>query len=134
VAVTPTAAAARGTLSVGAPFVRDAEPFGLPAYQGALDLSFVATEVTRRLDGLAQCYERRLAVDPALAGTVVIHWTIEETGQVTEACITEDTVGDRAIVACVNQLVREGAFPAPRGGAISVSLPFRFAPRAATRT
>jgi beta-lactamase regulating signal transducer with metallopeptidase domain len=136
-----TAPASRGTLSVGAPFVRD--PLGPPyvresfrpsASQGALDLSLVATEVKRRLGDLEQCYERRLAVKPALAGTVVIHWVIDETGMVPDACITKDTVGDPEVSACVNKLVLEGgSFPAPSGGSVDVSLPFVFTPREADK-
>ncbi|NVB84010.1 MAG: M56 family metallopeptidase, partial [Kofleriaceae bacterium] len=123
----PRTAAVHGTLSIGAPFVRDPYPYGAPVSHGAVDLSLVATAVKARLGELEQCYERRLAIDPTLAGTVVIHWTIDETGRVPEACITEDTVGDPSISDCVNKLVREGLFPAPRGGAVDVSFPFVFA-------
>jgi hypothetical protein len=139
--VTPTVAhggepapapASLGTLSVGGPFVRGSDPFRSPEIRGALDLSLVATEVKRHLGNLEQCYERRLAVEPALSGTVIIHWTIAATGKVTDACITEDTVGDREIIACVNKLVLEGGpFPAPRGGSVDVSLPFVFTARSA---
>jgi beta-lactamase regulating signal transducer with metallopeptidase domain len=125
------APAALGTLSVGAPFVRDWDMLRLPASQGALDLSLVATEVKRGLGDLEQCYERRLAVRPALSGTVVIHWVIAETGKVTDACITQDTVGDDEVTACVNKLVQEGHFPAPRGGSVDVSFPFVFTARPA---
>jgi hypothetical protein len=58
----------------------------------------------------------------------VIHWVIEESGHVADACITKDTVGDRELADCVNALVLEtGAFPAPRGGSVDVSVPFVFA-------
>jgi beta-lactamase regulating signal transducer with metallopeptidase domain len=125
-----------GTLSVGAPFMR--EPVGMMyrdpvAFRspGSIDLSLVATEVNHRLGSLEACYERRLAVKPALAGTVVIHWVIDATGEVPEACITEDTVRDNEITDCVNKLVQTGRFPAPKGGSVDVSLPFVFTARAA---
>jgi hypothetical protein len=63
-----------------------------------------------------------------LAGTVVVHWVIAENGNVVDACITQDTVGDHEIVACVNQLVLGRRFPAPRGGTADVSFPFVFSP------
>ena len=134
----PSSTAALGSLSVGTPFFR--EPVGVPFVQdmssrGSLDLSLVTTEVKRRLGGLEQCYERRLGVEPKLAGTVVIHWNIAETGEVREACITEDTVGDQDIIACVNKLVLEGGpFPKPRGGSVDVSMPFVFTARPAVAT
>lgn len=105
--------------------------FRPPARRGTLELSLVAAEVKRRLGALAECYERRLAASPALSGTVDIHWTIDETGKVPEACVTTDTVGDRELIACVNRLVQDGRFPAPRGGPVDVSFPFVFTPRTA---
>lgn len=136
--VASNAPASLGTLSIGAPFVRDQEAVTPPyiqhraARQGSLDLSLIATEVKRRLGDLEHCYERRLAVKPALSGTVEIHWYIDETGKVPEACITKDTVGDPEVTACVNKLILDGGrFPAPTGGSVDVSLPFVFTARAA---
>lgn len=124
----------RGTLAVGAPFIRTPDMVRPPMVpppaspHGAIDLTLVAAEVNRRVGDLAACYERRLVDVPKLAGTVVIHWVIDEAGQVPEACITDDTVGDPAVTACVNQLVARGGFPAPQGGAVDVSFPFVFTP------
>ena len=126
-----SAPASLGALSVGAPLVHAWDMVHPPATHGAVDLSLVAAEVQRRLGSLEQCYERRLAVNPALSGTVVIHWTIAETGEVPDACITTDTVGDREVTDCVNQLVQHGRFPAPHGGSVDVSFPFVFTARAA---
>lgn len=122
------APAAHARLTVGAPFVRAPDMVHLPVRRGTVDLALVTNEVYRRLDNLEQCYARRLADAPALAGTVVIHWVITESGAVADACITQDTVGDFALTDCVNALVREAGFPAPRGGAVDVSFPFVFAP------
>jgi beta-lactamase regulating signal transducer with metallopeptidase domain len=135
-------ATTRGTLSVGAPSVREpgvaAEQPGAPflvdpiqpaSKQGTLDLSLVATEVKHRIGALADCYERQLAATPTLAGTVEIHWVIAPSGTVMDACVTKDTVGNREITACVNKLVLEGGpFPAPSGGSVDVVFPFVFAP------
>lgn len=120
--------APHGRLTVGAPFVRAPDMVHLPVRRGTVDLARVTNEVYRRLDGLERCYARRLADAPGLAGTVVIHWVITESGTVADACITQDTVNDFALTDCVNALVREAGFPAPRGGAVDVSFPFVFAP------
>jgi hypothetical protein len=138
----PPPPATRGTLSVGAPFVREPtgpdyppslrapNTFGPSSQQGAIALPLVTAEITRRLGRLEACYDRRLALEPALSGTIEIHWVIAENGDVPESCITKDTVGDRELVDCVNQLVLEGGrFPAPRGGSVDVSFPFVFNPR-----
>jgi beta-lactamase regulating signal transducer with metallopeptidase domain len=121
------AGASRGALSIGAPSV-NGEAFRPPALapEDTIDLSLVAAEVKRNLGGLQQCYERRLLVRPELSGEVAIHWVISPTGKVTEQCITTDTVGDAEITACVNQLIAEATFPAPRGAAVDVTFPFVF--------
>ena len=99
----------------------------MAAFDGfAVQPLVVAAEVQRRLPMLEQCYQRRLAANPALAGTIGIHWYITETGEVPESCITEDTTGDAELAACVNVLVTTGVFPKPRGGTVDVLFPFVF--------
>jgi hypothetical protein len=127
----PHERASRVTLSLGAPSVRgsgDSVAFRPPALppQGDLDLSLVAEEVKRHMGDLKQCYERRLLVHPELSGKVEIHWYLTTDGKVAEQCITEDTLGDEEVVACVNKLVKEARFPAPIGDAVDVSFPFVF--------
>jgi len=119
---TPRATVSTGTVE------RGAVTFRPPSVQAALDLQFVETEVKRRMTALQKCYERRLAANPMLAGTVVIHWTITATGDVPESCITRDTVEDRELIDCVNELAK-APFPAPPDGAVAVEFPFVFAPR-----
>lgn len=132
-----------GTLTVGEPFARQPGRLRSPGFlqppslQEELDLTLVTAEVKRRLGPLRECYQRRLAdtssasasASASLAGTVVIHWTIAENGEVPESCITSDTVGDPELADCVSALVHGGRFPAPRGGAVPVSFPFVFADR-----
>jgi beta-lactamase regulating signal transducer with metallopeptidase domain len=128
------APASRGTMSFGSPSIRTT-PLQQPAMfravttQPAIDLALVAAEVQRRSGTLEQCYQRRLATKPSLAGTVEIHWVIAEGGRVVDACITNDTIGDNELTECVNALVKQGPFPAPTEGAVDVSVPFVFAAR-----
>lgn len=124
-----------GALTVGEPSLRQPESLRPPAFlqppalQGELDLALVTAEVKRRLAPLEECYARRLAASPGLAGTVVLHWTIDERGDVPESCITSDTAKDPELATCVDALVRAGRFPAPRGGSVPVSIPFVFTAR-----
>lgn len=118
-----------GSLAVGAPFVTDPimrHPLGA---RGGPDLAEVVEEVNRRLPELDRCYQRRLAVSPSLSGTVLIHGYVEPTGHVVETCITTDTVGDKELGECVNQLVRGATFPGGHGATVDVSIPFVFTPR-----
>ena len=127
-----SAADRSGALSLGAPTIRDARPTRAlehsPSAAEAPYLSWVARAVERRMADLEQCYARRLLERPRLAGTVEIHWTITATGQVSEQCITADTVGDAALVDCVNRLVEGTLFPPPADDSLTVSFPFVFTP------
>ncbi|MBP6630312.1 MAG: AgmX/PglI C-terminal domain-containing protein [Kofleriaceae bacterium] len=129
-------AAGRGRASIGRPFTGGPHLLAPPSVEGpgTLELSAVAAEVDHRLAELESCYQRRLVSQPALAGAVVIHWTIGAAGQVVESCVTEDTVEDPEVVACVNQLVTARPFPAPRGGTVNVSFPFVFTAAGTTGT
>ena len=138
----PQLPSSRGTLTMGTPSVRESDPTDLLVIrdlaarrEGTADLAAVASEVTRRLGDLDQCYQRRLASNPALSGTVTVHWVIEPSGHVPDACITNDTVHDRELVACVNRLVLAGGdFPGAVDGPVDVELPFVFTARATVAT
>lgn len=80
----------------------------------------------REMAALQQCYERRLLVQPGLAGVVLMHWIIEPSGEVADQCITEDSVADAEVAACVNKLIADARFPVSSRGSINVELPFVF--------
>jgi hypothetical protein len=123
-------AASAASVTIGA---ATAEPLGDPSdastperLSGSIDTTLVTQEVERRLGALQQCYEARLATHPGLSGEVLIHWGIAETGVVNEACITNDTIGDQVITACVNQLVASGPYPASTSYPLDIEIPFVF--------
>lgn len=122
----PLAAAALPTISVGAPSLRPWSMLAAPSRPGAIELTQVAAAVEQRTELLARCYQRRLAARPRLAGTVVAHAVILEDGSVADVCITRDSAGDPELTECVNQLFKGGAFPAPTGGSVDVTIPFSF--------
>ena len=59
----------------------------------------------------------------APTGRLTLHWDVDFWGRATEVCVTRDATGDPAVVACVNALVEEGAFPELRGRTVEVSFP-----------
>ena len=109
-------------VSLGTPTVTNA------ADEDHIDLNLVQAEIERNLGDLEACYGRALADNPQLSGEVEIHWEISTEGRHTHGCISEDTVADRAVIECVNQLVSQGAYPAAVGRPVDVTFPFRFTP------
>jgi beta-lactamase regulating signal transducer with metallopeptidase domain len=90
----------------------------------ALDPTVVAREVEAGLGDIDGCFPPEL-LDQAPSGSVVVHWTVDLWGNATNACITQDTLGDEAVIACVNRLIEGGRFPGIRGRTVEVSLPLR---------
>jgi TonB family protein len=69
------------------------------------------------------CYEKELISKPDIAGKVTTHFVIDKNGVVTEATITDSTLGDAAVEECLLRQIRSWHFPAR---ATSVTYPFRF--------
>lgn len=61
-------------------------------------------------------------------GTIVVHFIIGPDGRVTEATVTRDDIGRRALAECVALTVLDLQFPTIDGGTISANYPFRFEP------
>jgi TonB family protein len=99
-----------------------------PEVDGSLDQADIARVVRGRLTALKECYERELKRNPQLAGKVVVRFTIDEEGRVSQAVIEENTLPDRSVATCVAQRVERFRFPKPDGGSVTVSYPFIFAP------
>jgi hypothetical protein len=120
------AARITSSLSVGELYI-SAEP-GPFVLEDGIDLALVAQEVERHRAELHACYQRRLEVDPNLAGEVIIHAGIDRDGAVTEQCITTTTIEDRELLTCVSDLLAASSFPGAEGEAVDVSFPFVFDP------
>jgi hypothetical protein len=92
-----------------------------------LDPNMVAAIVrSRAVPEVKACYERGLQSDRALAGRVVVRWTITAKGKVAGIAIEGDTAGSPPLTECVVRVVAGLSFPAPMGGAVDVSFPFVF--------
>jgi TonB family protein len=75
------------------------------------------------------CYERRLAVNPTLAGQVSLRFVIGADGRVTAVTVAKDGLGDAEVASCLVARAKMWVFPQPAGGGIvTVTYPFRFAP------
>jgi outer membrane biosynthesis protein TonB/pSer/pThr/pTyr-binding forkhead associated (FHA) protein len=94
--------------------------------QGSIDREAVAKVVNAHLQEVRSCYERALLREPALAGKVVLEWTISPGGKVTTAKTKSSTLKSSAVEACILQSLKSWQFPPAKGGIVIVSYPFLF--------
>jgi metallo-beta-lactamase class B len=103
--------------------------------KGGLDATIVQRVVRRHLPNVNFCYEHALAAKPALAGRLVLKFTIAANASVIEAQVADSTLGSPAMEACVAAVARNWEFPYPNPpGKVFVSYPFVFTPERATPT
>ncbi|HUB06352.1 MAG TPA: AgmX/PglI C-terminal domain-containing protein [Myxococcales bacterium] len=83
---------------------------------GALSKEVVGAIVRKHWHEIRYCYEMGLSRNPSLYGKVAVAFTIDGTGGVAEAAVSESTLGDVGVERCVTERVRRWRFPEPRGG------------------
>jgi TonB family protein len=94
---------------------------------GGLDREVIARVIQRHQSEIKFCFESELQRDPRLAGKVAVAWTIDPTGAVSEAAVSESTLGSPAAERCILDRVRRWRFPEPRGGGVvAVTFPWLF--------
>ncbi|MEC7520551.1 MAG: AgmX/PglI C-terminal domain-containing protein [Myxococcota bacterium] len=97
---------------------------------GVFDPSIVTRQIRARIRAIQTCYERELRNNPTLAGRVLVRFTIQPTGTVSNATAQENTTGSPAVASCVVNTIRRFRFnPGPEGGSVSFAYPFVFAPQ-----
>ncbi|MFO0596575.1 MAG: M56 family metallopeptidase [Myxococcaceae bacterium] len=75
---------------------------------------------------LRECYEQLLAKDPGAQGSLSMHFAIDFTGKVQEACMGGEWGGEE-LAHCVNARVSSWDFPAADfGDQVQVNMPFSF--------
>jgi TonB family protein len=99
---------------------------GHPLVRGGLDKEIVRRVVRQHVNEVRFCYSEALARNPALAGRVVVQFTIAQTGRVIVAALQSSSLGAPAVEQCIVQATRRWEYPRPLGGGlVSVSYPFQ---------
>jgi hypothetical protein len=75
------------------------------------------------------CYERALRQNNLLQGRLVLNVKIGSQGQVCNANIVQNGLGDPGVASCVVQMFRAGSFPAPGNGCAEANVPLNFVPK-----
>ena len=89
------------------------------AGSGHLDRDTLDAELRRRVRDIRRCYERVLPEEPDLGGRVVLQFSIDQGGRVSDVRLVENEVGDR-VGDCIESRVRRWRFDAPDGGTVTV--------------
>jgi TonB family protein len=132
------AAAGGGTNAVGTGEVREVIVRGNVNFDagdetggsGDFDQSEVSKLIKGSQSALKRCYETELKSNPGLSGKVEIEFTIEQTGSVSKANVSENTSGSAGLGSCVAAAIKRLRWrKGPDGGSVTYRYPFVFQPQ-----
>jgi TonB family protein len=95
---------------------------------GGNEAEQIQTIVHAEYPAITRCYEDALRRTSAIAGKVSVRFTIERSGEVTDAHAVCTTLADRAAVACVVDQFRQMRFLPPPKEVVEVVYPLSFSP------
>lgn len=99
---------------------------------GGLSKDVIAKVIKRHQNEIKFCYEQELQKVPDLAGKVAVLFTIDPTGAVNEANVSESSLGNANAENCMMARIRRWKFPEPQGGGVvTVTFPWIFKPAGA---
>jgi TonB family protein len=99
---------------------------------GGLDKDVIAKIIRSHQNEIKYCYESELNKNPSLAGKVAVAFTIDPTGAVSDANVTETTLNNSTAENCMLSRIRRWKFPEPKGGGVvAVTYPWLFSPAGA---
>ncbi|MBN2194271.1 MAG: AgmX/PglI C-terminal domain-containing protein [Polyangiaceae bacterium] len=75
------------------------------------------------------CYQNALRNNSTLQGRMSVSVRIGPDGQVCNAAIASDELGEPMVSNCVMNLFRAGKFPPPKGGCVDAAVPMNFVPK-----
>lgn len=72
------------------------------------------------------CYEKVLLSDASLAGTILMEWTIDQSGKGSSVKVVRSQLNNNPLHNCLSSELSRVQFPSPKGGAVIVKYPFAF--------
>jgi TonB family protein len=95
--------------------------------QGELTKDEIQRVISQHVGEIQYCYEKQLRTHAALAGRVVLEWTVTTTGSVGVVKVATSSLASTDATRCMMEKVKTWKFPRPRGnGAVTVVYPFVF--------
>lgn len=107
------------------------------AIASSLDTKRIDETVRTKQDAIAACYDEGLARKPRLSGKIVVLFTVENDGTVSDAVTKKGTtLEDDTVVSCVLREIETLVFPPPNPDCdasrddctVKITYPFTFTP------
>jgi hypothetical protein len=99
-----------------------------PTVKGNIDVEAALNTAREQHGKIAECYEQGLSRDSGLAGRLVIRFTVQLDGRVSNAMSGTPEFGDPITANCIADVFRQTTFPAPQGGGATFFYPIRLEP------
>lgn len=80
----------------------------------------IMSVIRRHQSEIKFCYERELQQNPKLAGKIAVSFTIDGSGNISDAQIAESGVDNANVEGCMLERIRRWKFPEPQGGGVVV--------------
>src|SRR5580700_6081789 len=110
----------------------DPSPKGPHAHDPGRTPADIRAIVVAHRDEARACYDRALPSHPGIEGDLVIQWTIDPKGSVTQISLdtSKSTITEPSVVSCVMDVIKAISFAASPGGfETNASYPFKFTPK-----
>ncbi len=91
---------------------------------GSIDKEVIRRVIRRHINEVRFCYEKGLAQNPSLAGTVAISFRVATSGAVDKSEVKSSTLKHPEVESCIAKQVQRWVFPAPIGGPVTITYPF----------
>jgi hypothetical protein len=125
------------TVSAPAGSASAAPPKGPHAHEVGRGPEDIRAIIMARRDDARACYDAALKDHPGIEGDLVIAWTIDPKGNVTQAALdgSRSQIVEPTVVACVSDIIKKVQFAASPGGFETRAFyPFNFHPHHGSST
>jgi TonB family protein len=96
-----------------------------------LNAKQIKSNIALKAPEMRKCYESALKENPKIQGNLIIQFTIEKTGMVTQVKVTESALRSTDVHACLISKMKTLKFPKLEGAAVTIAYPFSFTPNPA---
>lgn len=101
---------------------------GKPTSSGVADLPKITEIVSSRRTQLEACYDEALARVPTLGGPLVVRFSLQQDGNVSNALSGTGNFADKKCADCMIDVFKNTSYPAPLGGGATVFYPLTLEP------